>query len=419
MENFDIIRQEKRLIYEYIRGSHLYNLQTETSDIDTGGMFLCHPTDVLSLHPIIQQVSDEKNDNTWYEIGFYLKLLLKSNVSAIEALYVPNEKILTSPHSLLNEIFAYKNQFLTKKFCQCLLYYARNQIYTATSLKKKISNPIKTRLKPLDFVYTFYNQGSMKISQWLDELGLKQKYCGLVNINNMHDTYGVYYDWAAFFQNENISKDSLITIYKTQPCDTLNNLIKFILDTYHLRALCYGNENQSLTIDNLSQWYQSQEIKKYKGIINENDTSNELKLSSIVINDIPICYVTYNQEGYSKHCREYLNYKEWETKRNQVRFTANLKTNYDAKNMMHCFRLLHMGLETVQGEGLNLERTWDRDFLLNIKKHSFEYEDLLEQAQKKITLLEKSINDSSLQDDVDINLVNDILINIRKKQLLI
>ncbi len=40
MTNFDIIRKEGRLLYEYIRGSHLYGLNNEFSDIDTSGVFV-------------------------------------------------------------------------------------------------------------------------------------------------------------------------------------------------------------------------------------------------------------------------------------------------------------------------------------------------------------------------------------------
>ena len=41
MNNFDMIRQDGRLLYEYIRGSHLYGLNNEDSDIDTSGVFVC------------------------------------------------------------------------------------------------------------------------------------------------------------------------------------------------------------------------------------------------------------------------------------------------------------------------------------------------------------------------------------------
>lgn len=41
MTSFEKIRQEGRLLYEYIRGSHLYGLNNKDSDIDTSGVFAC------------------------------------------------------------------------------------------------------------------------------------------------------------------------------------------------------------------------------------------------------------------------------------------------------------------------------------------------------------------------------------------
>lgn len=41
MTEFDIIRNDGRLLYEYIRGSHLYGLNNEDSDVDTSGVFIC------------------------------------------------------------------------------------------------------------------------------------------------------------------------------------------------------------------------------------------------------------------------------------------------------------------------------------------------------------------------------------------
>ena len=40
MDTFQKIIDEKRLMYEYIRGSHLYGLQNEDSDIDTSALFI-------------------------------------------------------------------------------------------------------------------------------------------------------------------------------------------------------------------------------------------------------------------------------------------------------------------------------------------------------------------------------------------
>ncbi|MBR6432572.1 MAG: nucleotidyltransferase domain-containing protein, partial [Muribaculaceae bacterium] len=47
MNEFDKIRNDGRLLYEYKRGSHLYGLNTETSDVDTSGVFICTADQLL------------------------------------------------------------------------------------------------------------------------------------------------------------------------------------------------------------------------------------------------------------------------------------------------------------------------------------------------------------------------------------
>ena len=61
-----------------------------------------------------------------------------------------------------------------------------DQIKKARGLNKKITNPVYERLTPFDFAYTFYKQGSTKISDWLENRGLNKDFCGLVHIPNMH-----------------------------------------------------------------------------------------------------------------------------------------------------------------------------------------------------------------------------------------
>lgn len=413
MDAFNEIRKNGRLLYEYVRGSHLYGLNVETSDIDTSGVFICSPNELLGLgFDYKEQVSDERHDNTWYEIGNYLKLLLKSNPTALESLFVPKNKIIGEVHPFMQTILDNKNEFITKDCFAPLFGYAREQIRKARGLNKKIVNPVTKRLTPLDFVYTFYKQGSTKFVNWLEYFGMYQKYCGLININNMHDTYGVYYDWGAFFSEENVSFDNIEKMYKENMSPTLTRMIGFILDTYDL----YG-KNDETTLINLKNWYDKQKPIGYRGLINEENDSNELRLSSIPKGEKSICHITYNQSGYTKHCIDYKNYKDWEKNRNPIRYESNLNKNYDSKNMMHCTRLIHMGLELAKGEGFNVERTWDRDFLLNIRNHKMEYDELINYIEEKNTEFNEAMKTSTIKEHVDVNFVNELLIEIRKKQI--
>jgi uncharacterized protein len=74
--------------------------------------------------------------------------------------------------------------------------------------------------------------------------------------------------------------------------------------------------------------------------------------------------------------------------RNEERYenTVSHGKNYDAKNMMHVFRLLNMAEEIARYKKVNVKRP-ERELLLKIRTGEFSYEDLLKQADEKITLI--------------------------------
>ena len=47
--NFKDIEEKGLLLYKYIRGSHVYGTNTETSDIDEGGIYICPNDQLLDL----------------------------------------------------------------------------------------------------------------------------------------------------------------------------------------------------------------------------------------------------------------------------------------------------------------------------------------------------------------------------------
>ena len=97
-----------------------------------------------------------------------------------------------------------------------------------------------------------------------------------------------------------------------------------IKDCYHL---FYNDNNQ------------------YQGISRKN--ANEVCLSSIEKEDEPIALLYFNLDGYSSYCKRHKEYWSWVSKRNDARYKSTIShdKNYDAKNMMHTFRLLHMAKE--------------------------------------------------------------------------
>ena len=430
---FEEIRERGLLLYEFIRGSraHGIELPNNQSDTDIGGVFMAPAEQLIGLGIDYQeQIADEKGDVVWFELNKFMNLLLKSNPTVLEALFIDPEFIIYE-HPIITEIKKYRNEFITKACFPSLYGYAHAQILKARGLNKKISNPITERKTPLDFCFTFYKQGSASISEWLTRRNLKPEYCGIVNVNHMRDNYSVFYDWGAHFQNEGLPVEDLINDYHTNieglgwldkkdADENLYEINKLIAkhNMAHLIADLYGLNKEYDSVDmNIIKWYEKYKTPfNYRGIQKEN--GNDVHCSSIAEYEPPICYMSYNRDGYSTHCVKYREYVEWERKRNPVRYESNLHKNYDAKNICECFRLIHMGLEIARGEGVKVNRrNIDREFLLDIKAHKFEYDYLIDLVEQKKEEMNTAMEASTLKDNIDVDLVNDLLISIRKKQL--
>jgi hypothetical protein len=211
----------------------------------------------------------------------------------------------------------------------------------------------------------------------------------------MHDTYGVYYDWGAHFEANGIKN-----------YDDINaSLSSFIATFYDFKNL-----------DEAYEWFEkNKEVKHYRGMCLEEAT--DMRGSSVSKGEKPLCCMVYNESGFKDHCKKYKEYKEWEQNRNPKRYESNLDKNYDSKNMMHCIRLIRMGKEIANGDGLILDRraAGDRDFLMAVRNHQFEYDELMEIVNKDKANLDEAIEKSTLPKKIDESFVNDLLIDIRKK----
>jgi uncharacterized protein len=203
----------------------------------------------------------------------------------------------------------------------------------------------------LSFCFVNYEQGAIPFQKYLEIKNWKQENCGLVNIQHMKDVFGLYYS----------------------------------------------------------------ETEKFNGIIRGAD-SNDVCLSSIPKGRKQETLLYFNMNGYSTYCREYREYWDWVEKRNDARYenTQSHGKNYDAKNMMHVFRLLDMAIEIGKEKKVNVKRP-NRDFLLEIKTGKFEYDDLLKMADDKQKEMEFAFMNSDLPDQPDTDMLNDLTYRIRDK----
>lgn len=348
------------IIFKAIVGSQSYGTSTPTSDIDYKGVYMQSIDDLITFN--YNEQINVSADECYYEVRRFLQLLQSANPTVCEILYSPKDCIIKSSPQF-DLIVQNRDKFLTKKCLHSFGGYATAQIKRAVGLDKKMNweNKRVVRKTPLDFIYCYKNGQSIPLSNWLENLNLKQEYCGLTKLNHMKDCYSLYYDYSADLKN---GKDT--------------------------------------------KW----DILGFKGIVLENST--DIRLSSIPKDMKPLTVVYYNKDGYSIHCKDYKEYNIWLKNRNTQRYVdvKGHAQQIDGKNLLHCRRLIDMAME-IASEGTISVRRPNADYLLSIRKGEVDLNSIIVEAENDLNKMISMYEKSSLPEDCDMEFINNLLLEIR------
>lgn len=346
---------KEKLIYKCIVGSQAYGTAIPTSDIDHKGIYVQSNDDILSFR-YNEQIEVGK-DECFYEVRRFLQLAQSANPTILEMFFMPNDFVVqSSPQFEL--IRKYKERFLTKKCCNSFGGYAVAQIKKSKGLDKKMNweKSQMVRKTPLDFCYVITALGSVPLKEWMgrqkDHHERKQENYGVSDINHVKDMYHLF------------------------PSDG--------------------------TIG-------------YRGIINHEETSNDLRFSSIPKSQMGWATpMYYNKDGYIKHCKDYRQYSEWLETRNVQRYVdiQGHDQQIDGKNILHCRRLLDMAMEIATEGTINVFRP-NAKYLLQIRRGEVPIDDIITKAEEDIKGLDTLYNESDLPSTVDMNFVNELLLSVR------
>ncbi|MFC6998874.1 nucleotidyltransferase domain-containing protein [Rufibacter roseus] len=276
--------------------------------------------------------------------------LLAKNNPNMLELLAMPEDCILQQHPLFQRL---KPKLFLSRLCQTTFAgYALTQVKKAKGLNKKIVNPVEPQRKSvLDFCFVAQGQGAVPVLEFLAERGLRQETCGLAKIPHMPELYGLYSD----------------------------------------------------------------PVSNFKGIV-QNSEANDVSLSSIPKGLEPLALMSFNKNGYSTYCKEYREYWEWVERRNDARYQNTLShgKNYDAKNLMHTFRLLDMAEEIARTGQIQVRRP-NRDFLLQIRSCAFEYAELVQMAEERIEKMDALYAASDLPIEPDLTKINEVLVQMRRE----
>ena len=373
-------------LYLVIRGSHAYGTNIPTSDTDYSGVFVQNLDSILGMS-YVDQINDDKNDIVIYELRRFLELLAKNNPTVLELLNTPEDCVVYK-HPLFDKILENKDNLLTKICANSFGGYAKEQISKAKGQNKKQNweKDKVTRKDVLDFCYVIEGEKSIPWKVWNEDFQYDEKFIGIVNVPNARDIYAVYFDEIAHM------------CFSESVPENVRESAKYLRKESEL-SMGFG----------------------YKGLVKTGEgatsaESNQLRLSSIPKGETPICIITYNKDGYTQHCNDYKSYQTWLDQRNEQRWVdvESHGQKIDGKNMMHCRRLMDMAREIAEGKGIVVRRPNAQE-LIDIRQGKVDLQTLIDHVESEIKEIDILYKNSTLPDKVDMNLVEQILINIRKE----
>ena len=183
---------KNKVILKIRAGSHLYGLNTPTSDEDFIGVYLSTPEELLGLNhsEIIDESvvdKDETGKNTqdavdckYYELRKFCQLCLNANPTILELLYAPDENIVEID-KFGKLLMQSRNLFLSTKIKHSFVGYAHAQMHKS-QVKTENLQGLKKALKYLEtldevdrnkMLYDFFEIGkSMHLERSCSNIGL-------------------------------------------------------------------------------------------------------------------------------------------------------------------------------------------------------------------------------------------------------
>jgi predicted nucleotidyltransferase len=317
---------QSSIIYECISGSRAYGTVRQDSDEDIRGIFILPRSFDLMINLPMQQIADSRGDIVYYSLRRFIDLAFNANPNIIELLYM-SDTLITKKTEYMDKLLENRSRFITKKSYHSHIGYALSQIKKVKGHNKWINNPQpKAEPQRENFIWIIHKDSKLPFRPvLLSETTINLSSCHVSSLEHCNDLYRLYLIGEGA---EGVFKNGTI--------------------------ICQS--------------------------ISKNDESEKC-----------IGLLIFNKNGYERSVKDFQHYWEWVNNRNEKRWQNQEKglLDYDAKNMMHLFRLLYSGENIlITGEPI-IEFTGEKlELLVNILNGNYEYEELIALANKKLVKME-------------------------------
>lgn len=340
------------LLWRVRSGSHAYGLANAHSDFDERGIFAIPARRYGGLQVLPNQLSDAKGDHVYYALRRVLELLLESNPSMVEMIYTPTDCVLAAS-PLLTPLLAARSTFITKALVRAKLGFAMGQVKKARGQNKWINQPQpESPPQPQQFCYWLPLQslsgGSLPgRPKTLAQLPVSLEHCHVARVEHGGHWYRLY----------------------------------------HIGESARGV-------------FRGGGLPVCEAIPQELEQSNFIGL------------ITFNEQAFQKAQLDHHNYWNWRKLRNAARWHQQEagELDYDAKNLMHCLRLLYSAQHVLkQREPLVRVSGAIREQLLAVRSGAFTYAQLIDQAQNLTEACEDALGQADLPEQPALLVAEELL----------
>lgn len=282
----------RNTIFSTLHGSHAYNTNIETSDVDVKGIAVYPTSHYIGLYSFKEEVEFKNPDGVIYDIKKFFKLAREANPNIIEVLFTDESDWITA-HPIGRNIVENRDIFISKKAYYTFFGYARAQLKRINTHYRWLKNPPSAP--------------PVRSSKGLPEKPkLNTEQLGLV----MGEMKKKVAEWDCNWDNIEPSE----RIMMQDRISTMLAEVNLAMDTRWIAAgKLFGLD------DNLIEYINSE-----RAYANEQD--------------------------------DWEHYQVWKKSRNPARAALEAKFGYDTKHGMHLVRLIRMCREILTTGKVNVKR---------------------------------------------------------------
>ena len=427
------MNEPDNLILKCVAGSHLYGLNTPSSDMDTRGIYMESIGDVLNINGRQNgEVADDRQDEKYYSLGKFLKLASECNPNIIELLWLPEDAILFKSQ-IYEELTEHRDWFMSKRARHTFMGYAYAQIQRAKGLNKKGNSVSK-----------YVNEdGIRRLRMYLSQptSGNTRMPDAELNRTRIKNHFGG--DFLKYVEKGTEAWDeNALKVHPLVPADLSYDLLRNPTlacmappRPYQFIHWYRSDENgfpfRQVPFDRSVADYDASRVEGCtnlyrlyhhgKGFI--SDDGLEVRLVSISEERERADFagiVRIDMDEYQKAKKEYDSFWEWMANRNEARYTNDWdgEGKVDWKNMMHTMRLLLCAKNIAEcGAPIVRFKGEQRQYLMDIRNGKYSYEEILGRANALMEEIDGLFEKSDLPKSSDFNAINDFYITRMKMQV--